>query len=48
MGCTKKTGKKTGVELELLIDYDMHLFVERSVRGGISKVSKRYARANNS
>ncbi|KAL9983781.1 hypothetical protein ACROYT_G006009 [Oculina patagonica] len=32
--------KKTGVELELLTDYEMHLFVERGIRGGISMVSK--------
>ena len=38
--------KKTGVELELLMDYDMHLFVERGMRGGISMVGKRYTRAN--
>ena len=39
--------KKTGVELELLTDLDMHLFIERGMRGGILTVSKRYARSNN-
>jgi len=39
--------KRTGVELELFTDYEMHLFVERGMRGGISMVSKRYAKANN-
>ena len=38
--------KKTGVELELLTDLDMHLFIERGLRGGITMVGKRHAKAN--
>ena len=39
--------KKTGVELELLTDYDMLLMIEEGVRGGICHAVHRYAKANN-
>ncbi|XP_073979977.1 uncharacterized protein [Rhodnius prolixus] len=37
----------TGVKLELLLDYDMILMVERGIRGGICQASLRHCKANN-
>ena len=39
--------KMTGVKLEKISDIDMYLFIEKGMRGGISYIAKRYAKANN-
>ena len=39
--------KMTNANLELVTDPDIFLFFENSIRGGISMISNRYARANN-
>ena len=39
--------KVTKVELEKISNADMHLFVERGMRGEISYINKRYSKANN-
>ena len=39
--------KMTKIELELLCDPDKFLFVENSIRGGVSVVNHRHATANN-
>ena len=35
-----------GVELEFFAEINIHLFIETSIRGGISIMSHRYASAN--
>ena len=39
--------KMTNVELEKNSDVNIHLFIEKGMRGGISYASKRYSKANN-
>ena len=39
--------KMTGVKLEKISDIDQYLFIEKRLRGGISYIVKRYAKANN-
>ena len=39
--------KTTKIELELISDIDMYLFIEKGMRGGISYIAKRHSKANN-
>ena len=39
--------KKTKVELEKISNADIHLFIEKGMRGGTGYVSKRYSKGNN-
>ena len=40
--------KMTGVELEKISNIDVHNFIEKGMRGGISYISKRYAKVDDS
>ena len=37
----------TGIELELISDINIHLFIEKGMRVGISYIAKRHSKANN-
>jgi len=39
--------KMTQIKLDLITDPDQHLLLESSIRGGVSYVAHRYAKANN-
>ena len=39
--------KMTGIKLEKISDIDQYLFIEKGLRGGISYIAKRSAKANN-
>ena len=39
--------KMSEIELDLISDIDMHLFIEKGMRGGISYITKRHSKTNN-
>ena len=39
--------KMTGKKLEKISDFDKYVLTEKGLRGGISYIAKRYAKANN-
>ena len=39
--------KMTKIELEFISHIDMHLFIEKGMRGGISYIAKRHSKASN-
>ena len=39
--------KMTRINLELITDIDQQLFIEKEMRGGISYIAHRHAKANN-
>ena len=43
----KSSLKITDIELELLTDNDMHLFIEKGLRDGAATITHNYAHANN-
>ena len=39
--------KMTEIELDLISDQDMYLFLMDSIRGGICQINKKYSKADN-
>ena len=39
--------KMTVMKLELNLDIDIYLFIEKDMKGGIFYIAKRYSKANN-
>ena len=39
--------KMIGIEWELISNTDMHLFIQKAMRGDISYITKRYSKTNN-
>ena len=39
--------KYTIIELDYIQDLELHLFIEKGIRGGVSTITHRYAKANN-
>ena len=39
--------KMTKIELDLISDQDMYLFLMDSIRGGICQINKKYSKADN-
>ena len=38
--------KMTGIKLEKINNIDVHLFLEKGIRGGVSYISKRYSKSS--
>ena len=37
----------SGIQFDLISDIDMHLFIEKGMKGGVSYIAKRHIKANN-